>query len=101
MLFWISVILFIGTNLYWLYTTIDNAVGHNYYQVSCEAWQKDNKELKKLLPLDVYYSEMLGLLENKDLDFYEFEKGDNKIIQFSSIDLIYGKTGELLDYNER
>ena len=81
--------------------TIDNAVGHNYYQVSCEEWQKDNHELKKLLPLDSDYSKMLQLIESKGLEFDEFEKGENKVVQFHSFDLVYGKTGELLEFNER
>lgn len=100
-LFWATIIILILSNVYWLYQTVDNAVGHSYYQVNCEEWKDDLKELKKVLPIELNKNDMVNFLAHKDIAYNGFAKGEEFVIQLHSFDFVYNQNGQLIQLNER
>ncbi|MGK7391379.1 MAG: hypothetical protein ACNS60_13570 [Candidatus Cyclobacteriaceae bacterium M2_1C_046] len=94
-LFWICLVLLLATNISWLYHTIDVAVGHGYYQVSCNEYQKDILSLKQILYTKKSKKEALEFLDAYKIDHEGFQKGEDFIISLSSFQLIYGPDGRL------
>lgn len=96
-LFFIALVLLILTNIFWLYSSIDVAVGHEYYKVSCEEWHKDAIILEELLSDNYNYDNMINYLKGKRVVYTEFKKGDFFVVQLNSFTLIYDKNGELIE----
>ena len=85
--------------MFWIYQTIDSAVGQNYYKVGCEELKLDIDELVKMLELNLSKNEMVSFLKINDVKYDGFEKGKDYIIQFNSFDFTFGKNGELKETN--
>ena len=86
-LFWISILILIFSNIFWTYTTIDNAVGQNYYKVSCDEYSKDAISLRKILKLKSDKFAVVKFLENNKIEYESFEKGSDFVIMLNSFDL--------------
>ncbi|MCB9034426.1 MAG: hypothetical protein H6553_11350 [Chitinophagales bacterium] len=95
-LFWITLVFLFLTNLFWIHNKMDTAVGHSYYKDSCEAYKNDLTELQKLLSEGLNKTEMLNYLDSNKIVYNAFEKGNEYIIQFTSFDLVYDNTGNLI-----
>ena len=98
--FWLCIIVLIGTNIFWHYQTIDNAVGHNYYTLSCEEYKKDTDQFVKILGLNQSENDMISFLEKTDIKYNGFEKGEDYVVQFNSFDFIFWKDGKLKETNQ-
>lgn len=95
-LFWITITILIITNSYWFYLTIDNAVGHHYYQISCDEYSKDISEFRKIFISEkLNKDETLEFLNSNNIKFEIINKGNNSIILFNSFSLVFDKKGNL------
>jgi hypothetical protein len=95
-LFWISIVLLIVTNLLWLYNTIDNAVGHHYYSIGCEEYRQDAEVCHHLLASSASKDEVIRLLDSGEIHYETFDKGTEFIISLHSFDLVFDKDGRLV-----
>ncbi len=94
-LFFISLIILILTNIYWIYTTLNTGVGHSYYKVSCEEYKKDVVELKKIVEAITNKEDAVEILNDHKITFDTLYKGEEFIIRFESFALSYHRaTGE-------
>lgn len=95
-MFWISLGLLFITNAFWIYQIIDNAVGMDYYKVSCNEYHGDMLELKKVLDLKKTKTESLQFLDEHGVDYDSFQKGNEFIITMNSFDLTFNEEGNLV-----
>lgn len=95
-LFWGCLFLLVATNIFWLYHAIDVAVGHGYYQVSCNEYQKDMLSLKQILNSKTSKKEALEFLDIHKITYSAFQKGEEYIISLSSFELTYDSDGKLI-----
>ena len=95
--FWISLIILLTSNIYWFYTTIDNSVGHHYYQISCNEWKSDLEELKKTLPLGIPKQEFEELLKKRNVQYEVIKKGQNHVINFNSFEIVFDNSKKYLE----
>jgi hypothetical protein len=98
--FWICCTVLIGSNTYWIYQTIDNAIGANYYQISCEEYRKDSNELLKALKNYNSKDEMIYFLDIHKVSYKEFQKGSEFIIQLNSFDFTFNENKLLIETNQ-
>lgn len=96
-LFWISLIILLLTNLFWMYQTIDNAVDKGYYDVSCNEYEKDMLLYKKIVESKKNKSELFQFLKNNDIDVVGFHKGEGYIISFNSFYVEFDKKGNKIN----
>jgi hypothetical protein len=101
LLFWISLALLGISNLFWGYHMIDVAIGHNYYSVSCEEYQVDRLEFKKVLDSKKTKAEALDFLKSYHIKYDSIEKGSEFIITLSSFDMVYNQQGDLIESTTR
>ena len=99
-LFWITLTFLVISNIFWIYQTIDNAIGQNYYKVSCEEYYQDMLKLKKILKTKNTKKEATDFLEKSKIEYESFQKGSEFIISFDSFSLTYDKNGILILTNE-
>ena len=95
-LFWLGIAILITTNLYWIYSTIDNAVGHTYYRESCEGYYQDMINFKQIVELNKNKKDVIEFLEQNNVKYDSFTKGSDYIIKFNSFDLIFNEKGNLI-----
>jgi hypothetical protein len=94
-LFWITLTILVISNIFWIYQTIDNAVGQNYYQVSCDEYHKDMIEFKKILETKSTKEEAIGFLKRYNVEYDNFQKGTEYIVTLNSFALIFDANGKL------
>ncbi len=94
-LFWLSLIILFLTNLFWIYQTIDSAVGRGYYEVTCIEYEKDKTILKKLIDSKETKTELLKFLKDNDISFEGFQKGTDYVISFNSFSVLFDSKGKL------
>jgi hypothetical protein len=92
-LFWICLIITIVSNVFWIYNTLENAVGNNYYKVSCEEYYKDVSILKVIIEKKETKKELISFLENNNVKFESFSKGAENIIVLNSFSIAFDKNG--------
>lgn len=95
-LFWITLIILVLSNLFWIYQTIDNAVGQNYYKVSCDEYYQDMLRFKQVLETKSTKREAINFLESNNVEYESFHKGIEFIITFDSFELKYDTNGKLI-----
>jgi len=95
-LFWISLGLLIVTNVFWIYQVLDNAVGNDYYKVSCNEYHGDMLGLKKVLDSKKTKIETLDFLNEHAIEYDSFQKGNEFIISLNSFDLTFNAQGNLV-----
>lgn len=100
-IFWLTFAVLIFSNLFWIYQTINNALGHDYYKVSCDEYYKDAFNLRKVLESKSDIVGVIEFLENNKIEYESFQKGTDSVINLNSFDLIYNKKGELIESNVR
>lgn len=76
--FWITLILLLVSNLFWVYQVIDTAVGHGYYQVNCEEYKSNSDILEFTLRSYSSKDELIRFLEDKNIQFETYHKADNE-----------------------
>lgn len=95
-LFWITLTIMVVSNIFWIYQSIDNAVGHSYYKVSCDEYYQDMLKFKQFIETKSTKEEAIDFLELNKVEYDSFQKGTEFIITFSSFDLTYDKNGKLI-----
>jgi len=100
-LFWITLTILVTTNLFWFYQTIDNAIGHSYYEVSCDGYYQDMLKFKQILETKSTKSEVIDFLEINKVEYDSFQKGTEFIITFDSFELEYDKNGKLISNDKQ
>ena len=102
-LFWITLTFLVISNIFWIYQTIDTAVGHNYYKVSCDGYYQDMLKFKQILETKSTKEEALSFLKTNNVEFDSLQKGTEFFISFNSFALEYDENGKLIttDKNER
>src|SRR5688572_28822965 len=95
-LFWITLTLLIISNFFWAYQIIDNAVSKGYYEVSCNEYYGDMMELKRILDTKTTKSEALNFLEQYNVEFDSFQKGEEFIITLNSFGMTFNSDGTLI-----
>ena len=93
-LFWISLIILVISNLFWLYKTVDISVGHNYYEESCDGYYKDMTQFKKILDNYQTKRELIDFLESNHVRFDSIQKGSDFIVTFNSFSITFDKNGK-------
>jgi wyosine [tRNA(Phe)-imidazoG37] synthetase (radical SAM superfamily) len=96
-LFWITIIALIFSNLFWIYFSIDNAVGHHYYKVSCDEYKNDLNEFMKTIESFNSKKETIDFLEENSIQFDSIQKGNEFIIIFNSFEIVF--RGEEIKFN--
>lgn len=96
----ISVLLLVGTNVFWMYQATDTAIGIHYRKVSCEEYRKDANQLFEALKLIESKEEMMNWLRNNKIEYNGFDKGTQYVMQFNSFDFVFSENGELLETNQ-
>ena len=99
-LFWYGLVLLITSNVYWMYITIDNAVGHGYYKESCESYYQDMLNFKQIVEVNRNKKEVIEFLEINNVNYDSFKKGPDFIITFNSFELKFNKKGILIPGNK-
>ena len=99
-LFWITLTILVVSNIFWIYNTFDNAVGHSYYKVSCDEYYQDMLKLKQVLETKSTKGEAINFLETNDIEYESFQKGTEFIISFDSFALEYDTDGKLISDNK-
>lgn len=95
-LFWITFTILVISNIFWIYQTIDNAVGQNYYQISCDEYRSDMIEFKKILEAKSTKEEAIEFLKINNVEYDSFQKGTEYIISLSSFALTFNDNGKLM-----
>lgn len=83
-LFWLSTVALIISNLFWAYETLDNAVGRDYYKVSCEEYLNDRNNFKTIVDSIETKNKLIAFLTKNNIRFEGFDKEDNYVIDFNS-----------------
>ena len=100
--FWITVTLLIVSNLFWIYQVIDTAVGHGYYQVSCEEFKENSDILNATLNGFENIDELTAFLEKHEIEFETINIADNEIyIIIGSLGIQFLDNGEIVTENEK
>lgn len=94
-MFWISIIILILSNLFWIYQAIDNAVSMSYYRDSCEDYQSDMVELKRILDTKKTKEAAINFLEQYKVTYDSLSKGEEFIIHLNSFYMTFDKNGQL------
>ena len=100
LLFWITLIFLFISNSFWIYQTIDNAVGQNYYKVSCDEYYEDMLKFKQVIETKSTRKNAMDFLEKNKIEYDRFQKGTKTIISFGSFSLAYNENGELITEKE-
>lgn len=87
-LFWITFTTLVISNIFWIYQIIDNAIGQNYYQVSCDEYHNDMVEFKEILETKLTKEEAIEFLKMNNVEYDSFQKGTEYIITLNSFALI-------------
>ncbi|MBQ0768055.1 MAG: hypothetical protein KBT58_02115, partial [Bizionia sp.] len=66
-LFWITLLFLFLTNIFWLYKTIDTAVGHNYYKVSCNEYYTDMLKFRQIIETKLTKKEAIAFLTKNSI----------------------------------
>ena len=95
--FWISLTLLIVSNLFWVYQVIDTAVGHGYYQVSCEDYKENSDILEAILISFVNKNDLTTFLKELEIEFETINKSDNEnYIIIGSLGIQFRDNGEIV-----
>ncbi|CAM1349453.1 hypothetical protein [Tenacibaculum crassostreae] len=100
-LFWITLMVLVFSNLFWVYQIIDSAVGRSYYETSCNEYERDRAILIKIAQSKEAKDDLLEFLNKNDLPHGYFPKGNNYVVSFSSFSLIFDNKGKLIDEQKR
>lgn len=95
-LFGVATLLLVTTNLFWFYQMLDNAVANNYYRVGCEEFLTDATTLKNILQTKGDKDEVISYLDNEEVKYEAFEKGDQFVITLGSFDMVFNAENELV-----
>ncbi|MBE7688881.1 hypothetical protein [Tenacibaculum finnmarkense] len=96
-LFWICLLILISTNVFWIYQIIDNAVGKSYYEVSCKEYRKDAVAFQKIVENRQKQIRIIALLKENNIQFEEFEKGNEYIINLNSFSIRFDEKGNKIN----
>lgn len=99
-LFWMTLLFLIISNTFWVYQTIDNAVGQDYYIVSCNEYYQDMLQFKQILDSKKSQKEAIEFLDNNLIAYESFQKGNEFIIVFNSFALTYNDEGILISSDQ-
>ncbi len=81
------------SNIFWVYQTIDNAVGQSYYKVSCDEYYKDMIEFEKIVETYKTKKETIDFLDTYHVKYDSIQKGTNFIITLNSFSITFDKNG--------
>ena len=95
-LFWTTLIILVISNIFWIYQTIDSAVGQNYYMDSCDEYYQDMLKFKQILETKSTKREAINFLKTNNVEYKSFQKGTEFIISFDSFALEYDRDGKLI-----
>ncbi|MEQ8904027.1 hypothetical protein [Ekhidna sp.] len=84
-LFWISFILLVVTNIYWMYQLLDSGVSITYLRESYDYQEKDIDILRKLVEQHYDFNKLTSELDEADYEL--IQKGDIFFIVFSSFEV--------------
>ena len=87
--FFVILLTLIATNVYWLYNTLDNVVGHSYYKDSCEPMFEDYELLIPLISQNVNRTEIRKYLESMKVPFDPFKKDGVEILVLNATEIIF------------
>ena len=93
-LFWISIVILIITNLFWLYQLLDTSIGHTYYKVSCEEYENDLDQLKKVTDSLTTKKQTLQFLKESKIELDTLQKGRIFHVNFKSFSLSFDESGK-------
>ena len=100
--FWITMTILIVSNLFWIYQVINTAVGHGYYQVSCEEYKTNSDILEAALNSFENKNELTDFLEDQKIEFETINKADDEnYIIIGSIGIQFLDNGEIVMENEK
>jgi hypothetical protein len=100
--FWITATLLIVSNLFWMYQVIYTAVGHGYYQVSCEEYKENSDILNTTLNGFENVDDLIAFLEKHKIEFEIINKADNEnYIIIGSLGTQFLDNGEIVSENEK
>jgi hypothetical protein len=97
-LFWISIVMLLVTNLFWFYQVLDTSIGHSYYKTSCEEYKKDVDQLRKVTDSLTTKTEVLQFLLDNKMEVDTLQKGDDFHVNFKSFRLSFDRQGERFEY---
>ena len=100
-LFWATLTILLISNVFWIYHTIDNAVGQSYYKVGCDEYYHDALKFKQILEKKSSKREAIDFLKTNKVEYDSFQKGTQFIITFDSFALEYDTTGKLIRNNKQ
>ncbi|OHX63962.1 hypothetical protein [Flammeovirga pacifica] len=96
--FWITVTILIVSNIFWIYQVIDTAVGHGYYQVSCEEYKVDSDILNSTLNGFEKIDDLIAFLKKHEIEYNTIYKVDNEnYILIGSIEIQFLDNGEVVN----
>lgn len=98
--FCLTLVILVLSNIFWVYQTIDNAVGHTYYKVSCEEYYQDMLKFKQIVETKSTRKEAINFLKINKIKYESFQKGTEYIIIFNSFALVYDEKWELISSEE-
>lgn len=98
--FFITIIILVLTNLFWVYQVVDNAIGMTYYKDSCGRFQQDTDKLIQILESKTTKETAIDFLEQHNILYESFPKGNEFIIQLNSFSIIFNNDGKLLRTEE-
>lgn len=81
------------SNIFWIYTTIENAVGQNDYKISCDEYYNDMIEFKKIIEAHKTKKDLQGFLKSNDVEFDSIQKGTDFIISLNSFSILFDQRG--------
>lgn len=98
--FWITVTIMVISNLFWIYQVIDTAVGHGYYQVSCQEYKANSDILNATLNSFENINDLTAFLEKYEIEFNLINKAENEnYIIIGSLGLQFLENGEIVTVN--
>ncbi|MGL1889535.1 MAG: hypothetical protein OCD76_23675 [Reichenbachiella sp.] len=87
--FFIILLTLVASNIYWFYTTIDNAVTHSYYRDSCEPMFTDFELLTPILVKNINRQELREYLLSMEVEFDSFIKEGEEILVLSATEIVF------------
>jgi hypothetical protein len=93
--FWICLVLLIATNAFWIYNKLDTAVAHSYEADTYDKHRSDVLLFKKILDSKQDADEVIEFLQDEEVEYFSFKKGNEFNITLNSFGMVFDSTGKL------
>jgi hypothetical protein len=97
-LFWISIVMLLVTNLFWVYHVLDTSIGNSYYKTSCEEYKDDLDKFTKATDSLTTKQQAIEFFIEQKIDVDTLQKGQDFHINFKSFGLSFDKNGQRFEY---